>query len=75
MKLNSQAITGDNRLPLLPDVPAVKKSSVSSFVVNGWFSISAPTGTRQEAMTKLNHAQNKTERCKDKVQETGAKFV
>ncbi len=54
-KLRPIAVSGAQREPALPDVQAVGET-YPGFSMLGWLMISAPTGTPQEAITKMNRA-------------------
>ena len=49
-------ITGAERSPSLPDVPTVAESGYPGFKVSGWYGISAPKGTPEAVVEKLNQA-------------------
>jgi tripartite-type tricarboxylate transporter receptor subunit TctC len=49
------AISGDKRLPSLPDVPTFKESGVD-LAMTLWRGIAAPTGTPAEAIARLERA-------------------
>ena len=48
------AVSTDQRLPLLPEVPTVAESGVPEFVVTTWFGFLAPAGTPKAVVTRLN---------------------
>lgn len=50
------AVSGDNRMPTLPNVPTVKESSTSGYTVNNWYGIFAPRGTPQPIVDQLAKA-------------------
>jgi tripartite-type tricarboxylate transporter receptor subunit TctC len=52
-KLRALAITGDKRLPSLPDVPTFKEAGLRSYTVTNWFGLVAPKGTPPEVVNKL----------------------
>lgn len=52
-KVRRIAITSGKRFPGLPDLPAVNET-VPGVVMNGWFAIVAPAGTRADVVAKLN---------------------
>lgn len=47
------AVTTENRLEMLPDVPTLKESGVEDFVVTGWIGMLVPAGTPEPIVTKL----------------------
>lgn len=53
-KLRPLAVTGDRRMPMLPDVPTMQELGVPNFVVNGWYAILAPAGTPAEITERLS---------------------
>ncbi len=52
------AIAAEARSPLLPDVPTMAESGFPLFVANSWNGISAPAGTPQPILARLNAAVN-----------------
>jgi tripartite-type tricarboxylate transporter receptor subunit TctC len=53
------AVTGDRRIPQLPDVPSWQEEGVADANVINYWGIVAPVGTPREIVDKLNaHAQN-----------------
>lgn len=60
-QLRALAVTGKERLKLLPDVPTFVESGISLGAIdNGtWFGIVAPAGTPPDVVAKLNSAVNK----------------
>lgn len=57
-KLRALAITSKERSPLLPDVPTIAESGFPGFEVQSWFGISAPAGTPEAVIKRLNTALN-----------------
>ena len=55
-KLKAFAVTGDKRSPMLPDVPTTKEAGMPQFNLTVWFGLSAPKGTPQPVIDKLNKA-------------------
>lgn len=53
-KLHPLAVTGDKRLPMLPNVPTLQESGYPNFVVNGWYAILAPAGTPAAIVDRLS---------------------
>jgi tripartite-type tricarboxylate transporter receptor subunit TctC len=53
-KFKPIAVTGQQRSPLLPNVPTIAESGVPGYEVNVWFGIQAPAGTPKEVVQKLN---------------------
>src|SRR5215475_1962069 len=52
--LRAIAVTGDSRLPILPDVPTVTESGVPGYVAVIHYSMVAPAGTPRAIVTRLN---------------------
>lgn len=48
------AVTGSQRTASLPDVPTVAERGFDGFEVAGWYGISAPAGTPDDIIDKLN---------------------
>jgi tripartite-type tricarboxylate transporter receptor subunit TctC len=48
------AVAGDERNPLLPDVPTVKESGFPDYVVTSWNALSAPPGLPADILAILN---------------------
>ncbi len=56
-RLRAVAVTGRNRLPLLPDVPTIGEF-FPGYEVNNWLGIWAPAGTPQPIIARLRTAIN-----------------
>jgi tripartite-type tricarboxylate transporter receptor subunit TctC len=52
-KLKLLAVTGRERLPLLPDVPTIAEAGVPGYEVTGWFGILAPAQTPKPILDRL----------------------
>jgi tripartite-type tricarboxylate transporter receptor subunit TctC len=52
------AVTTEEPSPLLPGLPAMQSFGLPGFIVKGWGSFVAPTGTPQPVLDKLNAAVN-----------------
>jgi len=52
-KVRRLAVTSAKRFPGLPDLPALN-DSVPGVVMNGWFAVVAPAGTKPEIVNRLN---------------------
>lgn len=59
-KLRALATTMDQRVDSLPDVPTFTENKLKDFVVQSWFGLSAPKGTPQAVIARLNEALNKS---------------
>lgn len=55
-KLRALVVTSESRSPLLPDVPSAKEANLPSFLMDFWVGFSAPAGTPQPVVDKLNQA-------------------
>lgn len=53
-KLRALAVSGGNRLALLPDVPSVAEAGVPDFDVTVWFGLLAPANTPTAIVERLN---------------------
>ena len=53
-KLKALAVTGDERLSALPDVPTFAQAGLTGFDASFWFGILAPAGTPKEIVDKLS---------------------
>ena len=53
-KLRALAVTGDARLPKLPDLPTVAEAALPGFEASTWWGILAPAGTPTAIVTRLN---------------------
>lgn len=53
-RVKALAVTTDERLAPLPDVPTVKESGLADYVVTTWFGLLAPAGTPQAIVKQLN---------------------
>lgn len=53
-RLKALAVSGDARLPALPDVPTFTESGLAGFEVKTWFALIAPAGVSREVVNKLS---------------------
>jgi len=53
-KLKIIGVASDQRLAQSPDIPTMKDEGVEDFQMKIWFGVSAPAGTSQEIIDKLN---------------------
>ncbi|MDM0024344.1 Bug family tripartite tricarboxylate transporter substrate binding protein [Variovorax saccharolyticus] len=53
-KLKALGVTGDKRIPILPEVPTVAESGVPGYRSMGWIGLVAPAGTPSPVIAKLN---------------------
>src|ERR1700731_3203116 len=52
------AVAGTDRLDILPDTPTGKEAGLPVYLVSGWFALSAPKGTPEAIVNKLNDEVN-----------------
>jgi tripartite-type tricarboxylate transporter receptor subunit TctC len=57
-RLRALAVTTESRAPLLPEVPTVAEQGFPGFAASSWMALSAPTGTPEAALARLNAALN-----------------
>ncbi len=55
-KLRALAVTGDRRIPALPDVPTLAEAGLPGVVITGWHGVFAPSGVPAETMDRLERA-------------------
>ena len=53
-KLRALAVTGNRRLPDLPNVPTFAEAGVQNFNASSWYSIHVPAGTPAPIVARLN---------------------
>ena len=53
-KLKALGVTGDKRIPTLPEVPTVAESGVPGYRSMGWIGLVAPAGTPAPVIARLN---------------------
>lgn len=53
-RVRALAVTGQQRHPLLPDVPTMVEAGHADLVAASWFGIAVPAGTPQEIVQRLN---------------------
>jgi tripartite-type tricarboxylate transporter receptor subunit TctC len=58
-KLRPLAVSSQNRVPSLPDVPTLSEAGLKGFFVDGWWGLYAPTGTPRDVVAKLSAALGK----------------
>lgn len=64
-KLRALAITGDQRSPLLPNVPTVAESGLPGYSVGGWYGILARAGTPAPILATLSSEIGRVARLPD----------
>jgi tripartite-type tricarboxylate transporter receptor subunit TctC len=55
-KLKALAVTGDHRLPALPEVPTLTEAGLQGAVINGWHGVFVPRGTPAEVIATYEAA-------------------
>lgn len=55
-KFKALAVTSDERVAELPDVPTMKEAGIDNMVVTAWFGLLAPAGTPDDVVNKLHKA-------------------
>jgi tripartite-type tricarboxylate transporter receptor subunit TctC len=53
-KLRALAVTGDRRLPTLPNVPTLAEEGIDGVDVSSWWGFVGPAAMPREAITRLN---------------------
>jgi tripartite-type tricarboxylate transporter receptor subunit TctC len=53
-QLRALAVTSAQRSAAYPDLPTVAEAGVAGFVIEGWYGLSAPTGTAPDVVKVLN---------------------
>jgi tripartite-type tricarboxylate transporter receptor subunit TctC len=57
-KIHIAAVSGEKRVPLLPNVPTARESGFPDFVVVGWNALAAPAGVPADVLQILNREVN-----------------
>ncbi|MBF6629950.1 MAG: tripartite tricarboxylate transporter substrate binding protein [Comamonas sp.] len=57
-KLKAMAVTSDQRIDFLPDVPTAREQGLPSFSSVNWFGVFAPGGTPDAVVAKIHAAMN-----------------
>lgn len=71
------AVTGDERHPLLPDVPTVQQAGVARYAVASWNALAVPAGTPAAVIEQLNRALREalaTPEVRDKLGKLGLRL-
>ena len=74
-KLRALAVTGNRRLPSMPDVPTAAEAGFPELDASSWFAVFAPAGTPQAVVDKLTAVIARicgSEEFRRKAQEQGA---
>jgi tripartite-type tricarboxylate transporter receptor subunit TctC len=53
-KTRALAVTGDERFPLLPNVPTIAEAGLRGFDMSTWWGVVAPAGTPDDVIRRLN---------------------
>ena len=53
-RVRALAVTGSERMTVLPDVPTVKESAYADFEARNWIGLLAPRGMAEENISRLN---------------------
>jgi len=68
-RLRALAVSSQQRVPALPDVPTVAESGYPGFEADQWYGIVAPAGTPAALVTRLNAEINKALALPDVLQQ------
>jgi tripartite-type tricarboxylate transporter receptor subunit TctC len=55
-RLRAIAVTGDRRMPAIPDVPTLAQAGLPGVSITGWHGIFAPSGTPPELLERMENA-------------------
>ena len=58
-QLRALAVTGEKRVPDLPDIPTMQEAGIDDMVVTAWFGLFAPKGTPDSVVNKIYEAAHK----------------
>ncbi len=58
-QLRAIAVTGERRLPSLPEVPTLAEAGLPGIVILGWHGVFAPAGVPEAEMSRLEDAANR----------------
>ena len=53
-KMRALAVTGDKRMPQLPDVPTFAEAGLPAFTYDAWFGVLTPSTTPKEIVAKAS---------------------
>jgi len=53
-KLRGLAVTGERRLPFMPNLPTIAESGLPGYEASSWYGVLAPAGTPRAIVVKLN---------------------
>ncbi len=73
-KLKALAVTGDKRLPQLPEVPTMAEAGFKGIGNSSWQGLFVPAGTPQAIVTRLHAAVNKA-LAREDLRESYAKMI
>jgi len=60
--LRSLAVLGNQRSPLLPDVPTMQEAGLEGYNVTNWFGVTVPAGTPRAIVEEINDAIRQVQR-------------
>jgi tripartite-type tricarboxylate transporter receptor subunit TctC len=66
-KVRAIAVTAEQRMPVLPDIPTTKEAGFEGLALDAWFGLVAPAGTPDAAIGKLHAAFTQATRSPDIV--------
>lgn len=55
-RLRALGVTSTARHPMIPELPTVAEAALPGYVVNSWYGIVLPAGTRSEIVNRINEA-------------------
>lgn len=55
-RLRALGVTSTARHPMIPELPTVGEAALPGYVVNSWYGIVLPAGTRSEIVNRINEA-------------------
>jgi tripartite-type tricarboxylate transporter receptor subunit TctC len=64
-RLRAIAVTGEQRLPMVPDLPTIGESGVPGYAAGGWFGLLLPKGAPAEVIGRLQTESAKVLRAPD----------
>jgi len=74
-KVIALAVSGDERVPTLPDVPTFAEAGLPEYTTVSWYGLVAPAGTPKEIVDKLNAAANAAAKSPEAVKALAAEGV
>lgn len=77
-RIKAIAVTGERRLPQMPDVPTFAEAGMDDFKLQIWYGLVAPEGTPKEVINALSDALNKvldSEEYKTRIDQLAAEVT